>query len=125
MQQIPHKLDHLATMLEEEFGQCPLGRQALLKWLQEQLERAEKVPGAPASAVAAMIDGGYVRWRAEQLGIEHDFENAPAVGREFGSTDFDAEDPEIIEMFESGEIFPEREQPADQEHEGLDDEESN
>lgn len=124
MQQIPHKLDDLADMLEDDFGPCPAGRQALLKWLQEQLERADRVLGAPASAVAAMIDAGYVRWRAEQLGIEHDFENAPAVGLEFGSTDFDAEDQEIITLFEGSEIFPEREQPADQEREGLDDEES-
>lgn len=91
MQQIRHRLDNLADMLEDDFGPCPLGRAALLAWLQEQLERAEKMPGAPASAVAAMIDAGYVRWLAEILEIDQ---------------------PEAFGT--------ERDQPADQEREPLD-----
>ena len=46
-----------------------------------------------------MIETGYVEWRAEQLGLDLEWENAPAVGRE----------------------FPDREQPDDQEREPLDD----
>lgn len=72
VQQILHRYDSLATQLEDEFGPCPAGRQALLNWLHEQIERAQRVPKAPASAVAAMIDAGYVRWCAEQLGLNPD-----------------------------------------------------
>lgn len=115
MQQIPHKFDRLADMLEDDFGPCPAGRQALLAWLQEQMERAERVPGAPASAVAAMIDGGYVRWLAELLEIDQP-EAFGAAG------DFDAQDQEIIELFEGSELFPERDQPEDQQREGFDEE---
>lgn len=70
VQQILHRYDSLASQLESEFGPCPAGRQALLNWLHEQIERAQRVPKAPASAVAAMIDAGYVRWCAEQLGLD-------------------------------------------------------
>lgn len=64
-QQIRHRLDSLADLLEAEHGRCPQGRQALLRWLQQQLERAQRVPGAPDMAVTAMIDSGYQRWLAE------------------------------------------------------------
>jgi len=115
MQQIRHRLDNLADMLEDDFGPCPLGRPALLNWLQEQMERADRVPGAPASAVAAMIDGGYVRWLAELLEIDQ-----PEA---FGVDDkFDDEDPELVELFEGSELFPERDQPEDQQREGFDEE---
>lgn len=70
MQQIRHQYDSLADQLEDEFGPCPQGRQALLQWLHEQIERARNVPSAPASAVAAMIDSGYVRWCAELLQLD-------------------------------------------------------
>ena len=70
MQQITHKYDRLADMLEEAYGPCPLGRQALLGWLHDQIERAHKVPKAPAMAVTAMIDAGYVKWCAEILNGE-------------------------------------------------------
>jgi len=70
MQQIRHKYDRLADMLEEAYGPCPLGRQALLHWLHDQIERANKVPKAPAMAVTAMIDAGYIRWCAELLEMD-------------------------------------------------------
>lgn len=123
MQQIPHKYDRLANLLEEDLGQCPAGRQALLSWIQTQFERAERVPKAPASAVAAMIDSSYVRWCAELL--ELDQQTAFGAMPMQIPDDFDemaADD--IQEMFESSETFPDREQPADQEREILGDEKS-
>lgn len=67
MQHIHHRYDSLADHLESEFGPCPLGRQALLAWLHEQIERARRVPSAPSTAITAMIDAGYIELCAEQL----------------------------------------------------------
>lgn len=72
MQQITHRYDRLADMLEEAHGHYPEGRQALLEWLTEQIERAQRVPSAPVTAITAMIDAGYVQKCAELLGLENE-----------------------------------------------------
>lgn len=69
-QHIRHRLDTLADQLEEAHGHYPEGRQALILWLTEQIERAQRVPSAPATAVTAIIDAGYIRQCAELLGLE-------------------------------------------------------
>lgn len=99
MQQIRHQYDNLADQLEDEFGTCPAGRQALLNWLHEQIERARNVPKAPASAVAAMIDSGYVRWRAELLQLDQQVAFGAMPGLDVPD-DFDQEDEDIQGMFE-------------------------
>lgn len=99
MQQIPHRYDSLATQLEDEFGPCPAGRQALLDWLHEQIERARNVPKAPASAVAAMIDSGYVRWCAELLQLDQPVAFGAMPGLVVPD-DFDQEDGDIQQLFE-------------------------
>lgn len=69
-QDIRHRLDTLADQLEEAHGHYPEGRQALISWLTEQIERARRVPSAPATAITAMIDGAYIKKCAELLGLE-------------------------------------------------------
>lgn len=86
----------LANQLEAQFGQCLLPRPEFLAWLDEQLDRCAQL-SIPGSLSKKMIETGYVEWRAEQLGIDLDWENAPAAGDE----------------------FPNREQPDDQEREPL------
>lgn len=88
----------VAEQLEREFGPCPARRDQLMAWVDEQLDRCAAL-GASGDAALAMINAGYVEWRAELLGLDLAWENAPAVGRE----------------------FPDREQPDDQEREPLDD----
>ncbi|MBK3874697.1 MULTISPECIES: hypothetical protein [Stutzerimonas stutzeri group] len=88
----------LADQLERRFGPCPSNRHDFLSWVDDQLERCARL-GVPGKVAQQMIETGYVEWRATLLGIDLDWENAPAVGRE----------------------FPGREQPADQEREPLDD----
>lgn len=88
----------LANQLETQFGQCPLPRPEFLAWLDEQLDRCAQL-SIPGSLAEQMIKTGYVEWRADLLGLDLNWENAPAIGRE----------------------FPNREQPADQEREPLDD----
>lgn len=53
--------------------------------------------GVPGEVAQQMIETGYVEWRATLLGIDLDWENAPAAGDE----------------------FPSREQPDDQVREPL------
>ena len=91
-------VEPLADQLERQFGSCPAPRRAFLSWVDDQLERCARL-GVPGEVAQRMIETGYVEWRAEQLGLDLDWENAPAVGCE----------------------FPEREQPDDQEREPLDD----
>lgn len=91
-------VEPLADQLERQFGSCPAPRRAFLCWVDDQLERCARM-GVPGEVAQRMIETGYVEWRATLLGIDLDWENAPAVGRE----------------------FPDREQPADQEREPLDD----
>ncbi|WP_434038805.1 hypothetical protein ACIRUF_00045 (plasmid) [Pseudomonas aeruginosa] len=88
----------LADQLENRFGSCPLSRQDFLSWVDQQLERCARL-GLPDGEAQHLIETGYVQWRADLQGIDLDWENAPAVGRE----------------------FPEREQPTAQEREPLDD----
>ena len=64
------RYDRLADMLEEAHGHYPEGRQALIVWLTEQLERAKRLPGATTTDITAMIDAGYIQKCAELLGIE-------------------------------------------------------
>lgn len=99
MQQIPHRYDRLADQLEEEFGACPAGRQALLAWLHEQIERARNVPKAPASAVTAMIDSGYVQWCAELLQLDQPVAFGAMPNLDVPDS-FDQEDDEIEQLFE-------------------------
>ena len=91
-------VEPLADQLERQFGSCPASRRDFLSWVDDQLDRCARL-GVPGEVAQRMIETGYVQWRAELLGIDLDWENAPAVGRE----------------------FPDREQPADQEREPLDD----
>lgn len=91
-------VEPLADQLERQFGSCPASRRAFLSWVDDQLDRCARL-GVPGEVAQRMIETGYVEWRAEQLGIDLEWENAPAVGCE----------------------FPDREQPADQEREPLDD----
>ena len=88
----------VAEQLEREFGPCPARRDQLIAWVDEQLDRCTAL-GVPGEVAQRMIETGYVEWRAEQLGLDLEWENAPAVGCE----------------------FPEREQPDAQEREPLDD----
>ena len=91
-------VEPLADQLERQFGSCPAPRRAFLCWVDDQLERCARM-GVPGEVAQRMIETGYVEWLAEQLGLDLEWENAPAVGRE----------------------FPDREQPDDQEREPLDD----
>ncbi|MDH0149186.1 hypothetical protein N7335_22620 [Stutzerimonas stutzeri] len=91
-------VEPLADQLERQFGSFPAPRRAFLSWVDDQLDRCARL-GVPGEVAQRMIETGYVEWRATLLGIDLDWENAPAVGRE----------------------FPDREQPADQEREPLDD----
>ena len=88
----------LADQLERRFGPCPSNRHDFLSWVDDQLERCARL-GVPGEVAQQMIETGYVEWRATLLGIDLDWENAPAAGDE----------------------FPDREQPDDQEREPLDD----
>lgn len=74
----------------------PAPRRAFLCWVDDQLERCARL-GVPGEVAQQMIETGYVEWRATLLGIDLDWENAPAAGDE----------------------FPNREQPDDQEREPL------
>ena len=91
-------VEPLADQLERQFGSCPAPRRAFLCWVDDQLERCARM-GVPGEVAQRMIETGYVEWRATLLGIDLDWENAPAAGDE----------------------FPDREQPDDQEREPLDD----
>ena len=88
----------LADQLGRRFGCCPLIRRDFLSWVDDQLERCARM-GLPDEEAQRLIETGYVQWRAELLGIDLDWENAPPVGRE----------------------FPDREQPVGQEREPLED----
>ena len=89
-------VEPLADQLERRFGPCPSNRRDFLGWIDDQLERCARL-GVPGDVAQQMIETGYVEWRAPLLGLDLDWENAPAVGRE----------------------FPNREQPDDQEREPL------
>ncbi len=89
-------VEPLADQLERQFGSCPAPRRAFLCWVDDQLERCARL-GVPGEVAQQMIETGYVEWRATLLGIDLDWENAPAAGDE----------------------FPNREQPDDQEREPL------
>ena len=91
-------VEPLADQLERQFGSFPAPRRAFLSWVDDQLDRCARL-GVPGEVAQRMIETGYVEWRATLLGIDLDWENAPAVGDE----------------------FPNREQPDDQEREQLDD----
>lgn len=91
-------VEPLADQLERLFGNCPAPRRAFLSWVDDQLDRCARL-GVPGEVAQQMIENGYVEWRATLLGIDLDWENAPAAGDE----------------------FPNREQPSDQEREPLDD----
>ena len=86
----------LADQLERRFGPCPSNRHDFLSWVDDQLERCARL-GVPGEVAQQMIETGYVEWRATLLGIDLDWENAPAAGDE----------------------FPSREQPDDQVREPL------
>ena len=89
-------VEPLADQLERRFGPCPSNRHDFLSWVDDQLERCARL-GVPGEVAQQMIETGYVEWRATLLGIDLDWENAPAAGDE----------------------FPNREQPSDQEREPL------
>lgn len=91
-------VEPLANQLERQFGTCPLPRAKLLEWVDDQLDRCTHL-GVPGELAKRMIETGYVEWRAQLLGLDLEWENAPAVGRE----------------------FPDREQPEDQERGSFDD----
>ena len=89
-------VEPLADQLERRFGPCPSNRRDFLGWIDDQLERCARL-GVPGDLAQQMIETGYVEWRATLLGIDLDWENAPAAGDE----------------------FPNREQLSDQEREPL------
>ncbi len=89
-------VEPLADQLERRFGPCPSNRHDFLSWVDDQLERCARL-GVPGEVAQQMIETGYVEWRATLLGIDLDWENAPAAGDE----------------------FPSREQPDDQVREPL------
>ena len=53
----------VAEQLEREFGPCPARRDQLMAWVDEQLDRCTAL-GVPGDAAQAMINTGYVEWRA-------------------------------------------------------------
>ena len=62
-------LRRYADHLESEYGECVLGRDALQSWLKPLLDRAAQLQ-APPHAVLDMIEGEYVTWQAEVLGMD-------------------------------------------------------
>lgn len=59
-------VEKLASQLEREFGPCPVSRQSLLAWVDDQVTRCARL-GVPGDAALAMVNSGYVEWRAVLL----------------------------------------------------------
>ena len=59
-------VEDLASQLEREFGPCPVSRQSLLAWVDDQVTRCARL-GVPGDAALAMVNSGYVEWCAQLL----------------------------------------------------------
>lgn len=62
-------LRNYADKLEREYGECVLGREALQAWLSQLLDRLAQQK-VPPHAAMQMIEGEYVMWQAEVLGMD-------------------------------------------------------
>lgn len=47
------QLQSIAAVLEDEYGDCPHGRAALMRWIEEEISRLKSrgVPGAEAATI--------------------------------------------------------------------------
>lgn len=59
----------IADQLENEFGECVLGRPALIQWLNQLLDRLTQLQ-VPSHTARDMIDSEYILWQAQALGMD-------------------------------------------------------
>lgn len=60
-------LERLADKLEVDLMPCPLGRPALLMFLQGQVEALRRTPPPSAADATWLIDNAYIQWVAAVL----------------------------------------------------------
>lgn len=60
---MPTFVEQLARQLERELGPCPVRRDQLIEWINDQLNRCARL-GVPGEAALAMINSDYVEWCA-------------------------------------------------------------
>ncbi|RMS28110.1 hypothetical protein ALP70_03351, partial [Pseudomonas savastanoi] len=60
------QLQSIAAALEDGYGDCPHGRAALLRWIEEEISRL-KALGVPGGEAATMELGlSYLAWLGEE-----------------------------------------------------------